>query len=781
MDQDSAYMVDTSKVPMFKPENGNAPPITQVVEGVETIIPPATTEKMTQRRLELKAKSTLLMGIPNKHQLKFNFIEDAKSLLQAVEKRFGGNAATKKTQRNLLKQQYENFTASSSEMNKPEIDTLSLDNLYNNLKIYEPEVKGTSSSNTNTNIQNVAFVSSNNTNNTNEAVNTAHGVTTASTQATAVNSTTINNLSDAMAMLTMRAMRFLKNTGRKFTMNGNETIGFDKSKVECYNCHKRGHFARECKAPRSQDTKHKESTRRTMPVETPASSALVSCDRLGGNFLPPKPDLFGLEDFMNKSKVSEPTVKKPIVETSDAKASADKPKLERKNLVLLKSGIINTARLNFSKTTISVNTARQGNSQQDLQDKGVIDSGCSRHMIRNMSYLTNYEEIDRGYVAFRGTTTCDDVESKSSQDDGFQPSSDDGKKVDETPRQQSECKDQKKEDNVNNTNNVNAAGINEVNVVGININNELTFDPEMHALEDISTFNFSSDQEDADEEADMNNMDTTIQVSSTPTTRIHKDHPLDQVIRDLHSNTQTRNMSKNLEDHGIEAIRLFLAYDSFKDFVVYQMDVKSAFLYGKIEEEVYVCQPLGFEDLDFPDKVYKVEKELYGLHQAPRAWHKDDILLVQVYVDDIIFGLTKKELCNAFEKMMHEKFQMSFMGELTFFLGFFLQVKNASTSMETQKPLLKDEDGEEVDAHIAKKIVVANSITEAEYVAASSCYRQATVKAKTVNGKGQLQALVDGKKVIITESTIRRYLQLEDAEGVDCLPNVIIFKQLTLM
>ncbi|GJY55270.1 putative ribonuclease H-like domain-containing protein [Tanacetum coccineum] len=125
----------------------------------------------------------------------------------------------------------------------------------------------------------------------------------------------------------------------------------------------------------------------------------------------------------------------------------------------------------------------------------------------------------------------------------------------------------------------------------------------------------------------------------------------------------------------IEAIRLFLAYASFKDFMVYQMDVKSAFLYGKIEEEVYVCQPPGFEDPDFPDRVYKVEKALYGLHQAPRAWYetlstylldnefqrgkidktlfikryKGDILLVQVYVDDIIFGSTKKELCNAFE------------------------------------------------------------------------------------------------------------------------------------
>ncbi|GKC88932.1 putative ribonuclease H-like domain-containing protein [Tanacetum coccineum] len=177
----------------------------------------------------------------------------------------------------------------------------------------------------------------------------------------------------------------------------------------------------------------------------------------------------------------------------------------------------------------------------------------------------------------------------------------------------------------------------------------------------------------------------------------------------------------------MKAIRLFLAYASFKDFMVYQMDVKSVFLYGKIEEEVYVCQPPGFEDPDFLDRVYKVEKALYGLHQAPR---KGDILLVQVYVDDIIFGLTKKELCIAFEKLMHEKFQMSSIGELTFFLGlhvkqkkdgifisqdkyvdeslkkfWFTEVKNASTLIETQKPLLKDEDAEEVDVYIYRSII----------------------------------------------------------------------------
>ncbi|GJW77029.1 ribonuclease H-like domain-containing protein [Tanacetum coccineum] len=135
---------------------------------------------------------------------------------------------------------------------------------------------------------------------------------------------------------------------------------------------------------------------------------------------------------------------------------------------------------------------------------------------------------------------------KSSHDDGSKPSSDDGKKVIlEDPRKDSECNDQEKEDNVNSTNNVNAASTNEVNVVGEKISIELPFDPNMPALEDVSIFDFSRDDEDDGAEANMN-LDTTIQVSPTPTTRIHKDHPLDQVIGDLQSATQTRKMSKNL-------------------------------------------------------------------------------------------------------------------------------------------------------------------------------------------------------------------------------------------
>ncbi|GJZ97163.1 putative ribonuclease H-like domain-containing protein [Tanacetum coccineum] len=142
------------------------------------------------------------------------------------------------------------------------------------------------------------------------------------------------------------------------------------------------------------------------------------------------------------------------------------------------------------------------------------------------------------------------ADPKSSHDVGSKPSSDNGKKLDEDPRKDSECNDQEKEDNVNSTNTVNAAGTNEVNVVGRKISIELPFDPNMSTLEDVSIFDLLRDNEDDGAEADMNNLDTTIQVSLNPPTRVYKDHPLDQVIGDLQSATQTRKMLKNLKEHG---------------------------------------------------------------------------------------------------------------------------------------------------------------------------------------------------------------------------------------
>ncbi|GJX98647.1 putative ribonuclease H-like domain-containing protein [Tanacetum coccineum] len=525
-------------------------------------------------------------------------------------------------------------------------------------------------------------------------------------------------------------------------------------------------------------------------------------------------------------------------------------------------------------------------------------AGCGPNWLFDIDALTksmNYKPVVAGNQSNgnAGTKACDDASKArmetSSQDDGSKPSSDDEKKVDKDLRKDSESIDQEKDDIVNNTNNVNAASTNEVNAFGGKSSIELPDDPNMTALEDIVYLN---DDKDVGAEANMNNLDAFMPVSPIPTTRVHKDHLVEQIIRDLNSAPQTRRMTKNLEEHGlfssvqqrtnhkdfqnclfacflsqVEPKKVWtlvdLPYDKSpigtkwvfqnkkdeREIVIKnkarlvaqgytqeeginydEMDVKSAFLYGKIKEEVYVCQPLGFEDPDFLDRVYKVEKALYRPHQAPRSCSMGELtfflgLQVKQKEDEIFISQDK------------------YVNEILKKFGF-TDVKTASTPMETQKLLLKDEDGEEVDVHLyrsmigslmyltssrpdtmfavcacaryqvnpkvshlhavkrifsldrkftiggwqflrsrliswqcKKQTVDANSIIGSEYVATSSYYGQ----VKTINEEVQLQALVDGKKIIVTEASFRCDLQLNDEEGMDCLPNATIFEELTRM
>ncbi|GKA47396.1 putative ribonuclease H-like domain-containing protein [Tanacetum coccineum] len=1112
-------------------ENGNSPLKTTVMEGVEKLMPPTTAEEKAQKRLEMKARSTLMMGIPNEHQLKFNSIKDAKLLLEAIEKRFGGNASTKKTQRNLLKQQYENFSAPSSETlvqtfdklqklvsqlkilgetlsqehvsqkllrslslewnthavvwrNKPELEIISMDDLYNTLKV------------------------------TNEAVNTAHEVSAASTQANAANSTNVDNLSDAVICA------FFANQPSSPQLANEDLQQLNPDDLEKMDL--RWQMAmltirarRKCRGPKSQDNRNKESSRRSVPVETTTSNALISCDGLSGYDWSdqaeegPNYALMAYSSSSSNSEIGLQSVEKRLefykknksiyeekikvlkfeIECKDIAISElrKKPEIAQKEKdgiqfnvdkfensskslnKLLESQIVNNCKKglgynavpplftrNFMPPTHDLSfTGLEGFTSDQkfhafnaglvlLQDQGVIDSGCSRHMTGNISYLKDYEEINGGYVAFRGnpkggkiiekgtiktgnldfenvyfvrelkfnlfsvSKMCDkknsvlfndtecivlslnfklidesqvllrvprknnmysfglknrvpkrgftclfakatsnesklwhirlghlnlktmnklvkgnlvrglpskllendetcvacqkgkqhrascksktknlislplhllhmdlfgptfvkslmkkmyclvvtddysrftwvfflatkdetsgilksfitrienlvdhkvkvircdngtefknremnqfcemkgilrqfsaeavntacyvqnrvlvvkphnktpyelfhgrtptlsfmrpfgcpvtilntidhlgkfdgkadegffvgyslnskafrvfnsrtriveenlhirfsestpnvvgsgpdwlfDIDAltrtmnyepivagtqsngfagtkasdnagqarketepvknyillplwpadppysqdpKSSQDDGSKPSSDDGKKVDEDSRKDSEGIDQEKEDNVNSTNNVNAASTNEVNAVGGKTSIKLPLDPNMPELEDYSIF---EDDEDVGAEADMHNLDTTIQVSPILTTRIHKDHPLDQVIRDLQSATQTRRMSKSLEEHGFEEPKKVI--HALKDPSWIEA-MQEELLQFKLQE-VWTLVDLpntstktGFEDPDFLNRVYKVEKALYGLHQAPRAWYE---------------------------------------------------------------------------------------------------------------------------------------------------------------
>nr|GEW02359.1 ribonuclease H-like domain-containing protein [Tanacetum cinerariifolium] len=315
--------------------NGDSPALTRVVDGVLQPVAPTTAKQRLARKNKLKAHGTLLMALPDKHQLKFNSHKDAKTLMEAIEKRFGGNTETKKK----LISQLEILRVSLSQKdinlkflrslpsewrthtliwrNKTNLEEQSLDNLFNSLKIYEAEVKSSSSATTST--QNIVFVSSSNTDSTNETVSAAASMSAVCAKMPVLSLPNVDSLSNVviysffasqsfslqlenddlkqidaddleemdlkwqMAMLTMRARRFLQRTGKNLGANGPTSVGFDMSKVECYNCHKKGHFARECMSPK--DTRRNgaaEPQRRNILVEASTSNALVSqCDGVG--------------------------------------------------------------------------------------------------------------------------------------------------------------------------------------------------------------------------------------------------------------------------------------------------------------------------------------------------------------------------------------------------------------------------------------------------------------------------------------------------------------------
>ncbi|GKA72836.1 putative ribonuclease H-like domain-containing protein [Tanacetum coccineum] len=297
-----------------------------------------------------------------------------------------------------------------------------------------------------------------------------------------------------------------------------------------------------------------------------------------------------------------------------------------------------------------------------------------------------------------------------------------------------------------------------------NISNFYQDDSQIPDLEDIygvpnTSIFTSASYDDEGAVADFTNLDSIVNVSPIPIKRIHSFHPQNQIIGDPKSVVQTRSkiepkkISQALEEESwvdamqeellqfeLQKVRILVDLPFRKKAIrtkwVYRnkKDDKgvSAFLYGKIDEEVYVKQPLGFEDPKFPKKVYKAVKALRGTIDKTLFLKKDkkDIILVQVYVDDIIYGSTRKSWCDEFEALMKSKFQMSSMGEITFFLGLqvkqrnngifishdkyvveilkkfdFVNVKTASTPIETQKPLVKDEEANDVDVHLYRSMI----------------------------------------------------------------------------
>ncbi|GJT96362.1 putative ribonuclease H-like domain-containing protein [Tanacetum coccineum] len=485
-----------------------------------------TVEEKTNKKNDVKGRSLLLMALPNEHKLTFSQYSDAKTMFAAIETRFGGNEATKKTHKTLILPPEWN-THVVVWMNKADIETMSIDDLHNNFKIVEQDVKksvGASSG-----AQNLAFMTAPSTSNTND-VNTdnpAYEVSTVSPNInTACPQVSTANFSDntiyafmvknpngsnllqqdleqiheddleaidlkwQLSLLSMRAKRYFQRTGKKVFINANDTAGYDKSKVECFNSHKMGHFAKECRAPRNKEGqfRYQDNTKKQGNNEDTSSKAMLAIDGIDPEF-----KSYGFKDSKLESIIVCDTKLDDSKENSDDSlincnyhqkermisrnnynrvdydyyAKSTHPSAHRNmtpRAVLLKTGLtslntvrpVNTAhpkpavhsaksmsrfskqaqsidqRPFYKKTALTsryvnqklniairhyyterpraVNTARlcttpvnairakRGKPQQD--DTGFIDSGCSRHMTGNITYLSDFKEFDRGYFTF---------------------------------------------------------------------------------------------------------------------------------------------------------------------------------------------------------------------------------------------------------------------------------------------------------------------------------------------------------------------------------------------
>ncbi|GJT55576.1 retrovirus-related pol polyprotein from transposon TNT 1-94 [Tanacetum coccineum] len=941
-------------------QRGNGPvSVSTDTNGVIKVLPPKTAEEILARERERKARTTLLMALPEDHLAKFHKMTDAKEMWEAIKSRFGGNDESKKMQKYILKQQFEGFSVSNSEglhkgydrfqsllsqleihgagvstedanqkflrslpsawsqvslimRTKPGVDSLSFDDLYNNLRVFESDVKGSTASSSST--QNVAFVSEN-TSSTNE-VSTAYGASSSSghnpqregsssytdelmysffanqSSGPQLDHEDLEQLDEfdleemdlkwQVAMISMRLKKFYKKTGRKLQFDAKEPVDFDKAKSSATIV-----------------------TRQGILLE---NADLRGIKIVGGEML----DILG--------------TKLKTVEEDPGKRE------EPKALVTLDGeGVDWTSHSEDEQENYAL--MAYSNSGSDTENKVIVDSGCSRHMTRNKAYLAEYQDYNGGPVAFGGSKgyitskgkikigkldyedvcfvkelqhfnlfsvsqMCDKknkvlftdtecfvlsfdfklldenqvllriprqnnmysfnienivpsrgkgpnwlfdldyltdsmnyqpVRSENQANKTAGPKEANHSAVDQEDqafleelerlkRQEKEANDaaealrkefaQDTEDLLLQAGAARATSTNTVNTASTpvstaspsgglyysDLNNSDQDDSQIPALEDIYDnpsdgifTNASYDDEGV--VADFTNLESTVNVSPIPTSRIHSIHPTTQILGDPKSAVQTRSkvhkssgahafkISKALKDESwvdgmqeellqfniqnvwilvdmpyrkkairtkwvymnkkdergvvvrnkarlvtqghrqeegidydevfipvarIEAIRIFLAFASFMGFIVYQMDVKSAFLYGKIDEEVYVSQPLGFIDPKFPKKVYKVVKALYGLHQAPKASYVtlSTFLLKSGYRRGTIHKtlFIKKDKNDIM--LVQDKYVAAILKKFDF-----ASMKTASTPIKTQKSLTKDEEAVDVDVYLYRSMI----------------------------------------------------------------------------
>nr|GEY27040.1 hypothetical protein [Tanacetum cinerariifolium] len=611
-------------------------------------------------------------------------------LKEAIKNRFGGNKESKKMQKTILKKNYENFAASSQEgldktyvrRNKSDLDTLSMDDLYNNLKVYESEIKSQSSSSLNS--QNVVFVSSGNTSSTNETINIAHGVSAAKNEdLEQINTDDLEeiDLKWQVSMLTMRVKRFIKKTKRKLDLNGKDTVGFDKTNVKCYNWHMRGHFARECRALRNQWNRNSDAPTRNESVYTSTTNALVVQDRIGGY------------DWSFQAKE------------------------ELTNFALMAH-------------TSSLSSLDSEDWESDSEDENVFEPKEVKKIVK-----PSLEKIE--YVNARNTTVENENKAKKPR------------KFCQSPRGTKA--------------NIDSGQAGKKTVLG-----------PQYVLLPLLTFDSQGPKSSKDEVADDTRKKN---IKKRPLENNLNKNMRDCLVkgRMILMNPGCGNRNYNCGEFQVVTISLytlnFIIICTTKDSSILKISISSkSGMRGSVGRSA-----LG--NLHLPNKVYKVEKALYSLHQAPKAWY--ETLSTYLLENRFRRGIIDKTLFIKKDKGDTLFVQMSSMRELTFFLGLqvmqkddgifisqdkyvadilkkfdFSLLKTTSTLIKTNKALLKDEEAEDVDFHLyismigslmyltasrpdirkrliswqyKKQTVVANSTTKAEYVAATNCYRQCLI------------------------------------------------------
>nr|GEY27409.1 putative ribonuclease H-like domain-containing protein [Tanacetum cinerariifolium] len=705
--------------------NRDSPVLTIVVEGVIQPVAHTSIEQKLARRNELKARGTLLMALPDKHQLKFNSHKDAKTLMEAIDKRFRGNTETKKVQKTLLKQQFENFTGTYdwSYQAKEEPTNFAL--------MAFTSFSSNSSSDNETGLESVEdrlLVYKQNESVLEEKIKLLNiEVQLKDTALTTLRQKldTTKKERDDLNMNFAQSSELVKSprhSGQLFQAPipvahtiplrlNPHSKGSRRTKKACFACKSDDHLIKDCDfharklahRPYASSIIHKQYApvnhskfplHKVSAAAPPKSqSVLTTVDRTVSAAKPilsvTRPKLAYHVISKSKSPLrrhlphhsssnsSNSSSRVTVAKASVVCAAQDKKGTwvwRPKYLVLdhdlrTTSASMTLKRFDYNDALGRSNLTRtmdyqpviirnQTNPNADFQDK--FDAEKAR------------EEVDQQYMIFPVWSSSSTNPQNYDGDAAFDEKEHDAKKpeyeVNVSPSSRYRDLSVEFQDCFENSSNEVNAIVTIVPTVGqnsLNITNPFS----VAELEDIT---YSDDDNDVGAEADFNNLETSITVSPIRTIRIHKDHLVSKIIDDEFINifstpvqdqgeTSSRHVdSSNMhtfyqrypsehrwtKDHPleqvignpsqsvrtrpqlesdvemlarIEAIRLFLAYASFMGFMVYQMDVNSAFLYETIEEEVYVCQPLGFEDPNHPDKVYKVVKALYGLHQAPRA------------------------------------------------------------------------------------------------------------------------------------------------------------------